>query len=423
MSDWQRLSLKEILPVSIPGEWGYEPTGIGDTIVLRAADFTKDCKLRRSIGVERKIPFQKLSTRILKYGDILIEKSGGSPDQPVGRAVFFDREQAKQVYSFSNFLQLLRVSEDYDNKFVHYLLTFLYNSGGVYRYQQQTTGIINLKLEHFLLEEVDVPAIISEQYRIAKILNLIDQTLEKTETLIHKYQQIKSGLMHDLFTRGVTAEGKLRPPREQTPELYKESPVGWIPKDWETGGISSFAKIHNNLRLPLSSEVREGMSGEFPYYGPTGILDYINHYRANGKFVLIGEDGDHFLKSDRVEMTQLVNGKFNVNNHAHLLTGDNGCLTEWIYIYFLHRDITFWLTRQGAGRYKLNKFALENLPLKVPKPEEQKLIIQRVLHIRNTVGSYCVELEKLQNKKSGLMHDLLTGKVQVKVDQKEPAHV
>ena len=57
--------------------------------------------------------------------------------------------------------------------------------------------------------------------------------IEQTETLIAKYQQIKAGLMHDLFTRGVTPDGKLRPTRAEAPQLYQESPLGWIPKEWE----------------------------------------------------------------------------------------------------------------------------------------------------------------------------------------------
>ena len=69
--------------------------------------------------------------------------------------------------------------------------------------------------------------------KIARILQTIDQAIEKTEALIEKYQQIKAGLMHDLFTRGIGADGKLRPPREQAPELYQQTPIGWIPKEWD----------------------------------------------------------------------------------------------------------------------------------------------------------------------------------------------
>ena len=78
-----------------------------------------------------------------------------------------------------------------------------------------------------------VPADYGHQEKIARILQTIDQTIEKTEALIEKYQHIKAGLMHDLFTRGIGADGKLRPPHEQAPELYQQTPIGWIPKEWE----------------------------------------------------------------------------------------------------------------------------------------------------------------------------------------------
>jgi type I restriction enzyme S subunit len=142
---------------------------------------------------------------------------------------------------------------------------------------------------------------------------------------------------------------------------------------------------------------------------------YIDEYRVSGKFVLIGEDGDHFLKYKTQEMTLLINGKFNVNNHAHILQGKDNILTEWLHLFFLHRDITLHLTRQGAGRFKLNKAALMELPLVAPKyPAEQ----DRILHVmnilrRNQMNSIS-NLDKLKLEKTALMQDLLTGKKCVK---------
>lgn len=231
MSNTVEYKLTEIFPVSFSGEWGSDPLGEGNALVLRAADFTKDCTLRPIVGATRNIPKIKLGNRVLKNGDILIEKSGGSPEQPVGRVVFFDRDHEGLVYVHSNFLQLLRVADYFDSKFSYYLMVFLYFSGRVFRYQQQTTGIINLKLENYLREKVVVPAL-PTQRRIQYILSIIDQTIEKTEALIEKYQQIKAGMMHDLFTRGIGSDGKLRPPREQALELYQHTPIGWIPKEW-----------------------------------------------------------------------------------------------------------------------------------------------------------------------------------------------
>ena len=156
------------------------------------------------------------------------------------------------------------------------------------------------------------------------------------------------------------------------------------------------------------------MQGDYRYYGPTGIFDYIDEYRVEGKYVLIGEDGDHFLKHKSQEQTILVEGKFNVNNHAHILEGSKDCLTEWIHLFFSHRDITLHLTRQGAGRYKLNKTSLLNLDIALPKVDEQSEIIKRVEVLKKKNEKDKLNLTKLQSLKAGLMQDLLSGKVRVK---------
>jgi len=76
-----------------------------------------------------------------------------------------------------------------------------------------------------------------QQQRIAEILSTVDEAIEQTEALIAKTQAIKAGLMHDLFTRGVLPNGQLRPPREEAPQLYKQSPLGWIPREWEVAEL------------------------------------------------------------------------------------------------------------------------------------------------------------------------------------------
>ena len=111
-----------------------------------------------------------------------------------------------------------------------------------------------------------------------------------------------------------------------------------IPSDWEMSTVGEAFEICNNLRLPISEEERKKIKGEFPYYGPTKIQDYINEYRIEGRYALIGEDGDHFLKWRELPMTLLVEGRFNVNNHAHIILGvDN--LTDWFFYFFNHSRI------------------------------------------------------------------------------------
>jgi type I restriction enzyme S subunit len=116
------------------------------------------------------------------------------------------------------------------------------------------------------------------------------------------------------------------------------------------------------------------MEGPYPYYGPTGRLDSIADFRLDGTFALIGEDGDHFLDVEKKPQTILVSGKFNVNNHAHVIESTDMCSAEWFYNYFRHRSLTPFLTRQGAGRYKLNKAALQEIPIILPPAEQQSAI-------------------------------------------------
>lgn len=252
------------------------------------------------------------------------------------------------------------------------------------------------------------------QKKIAKILTTIDQLIEKTQALIDKHTAIKQGMMADLFTRGIDpTTGQLRPPVEKAPHLYKETELGWVPKEWVVSNIGECCVVSNNLRKPISAEEREKIKGDYPYYGCAGILDYINEFRVDGKYVIIGEDGDHFLKFSYQPMTILIAGKFNVNNHAHIISGTEICSTEWFHCYFVHRDITYYLTRQGAGRYKLKKETLLELPILLPSIEEQKEIFKRYSSINERQIRESTSLEKAETIKNGLMQNLLTGKVKV----------
>ena len=156
--------------------------------------------------------------------------------------------------------------------------------------------------------------------------------------------------------------------------LKKLGRIKHIPDGWRLTTIGKACIVRNDLRKPISVDERAKMQGKYPYYGPTGLLDYIDEYLVEGEFALIGEDGDHFLKPQEKRQTLLLDGKFNVNNHAHIIQGTEQCLAKWFYLYFHHRDITNLLSRQGANRYKLNKETLKKIPILLPGIEEQRNI-------------------------------------------------
>ncbi|WP_333679146.1 restriction endonuclease subunit S [Dyella sp.] len=183
-----------------------------------------------------------------------------------------------------------------------------------------------------------------------------------------------------------------------------------LPESWELSTVGKCCAIKNNLRLPLSTEQREKMKGPFPYFGPTGALGYIDHFRIDEEFALIGEDGDHFLKFKERPMTILFNGKANVNNHAHVIVNSEKCLASWFFYWFMHRDLTSVLSRQGVGRYKLTKAGLEELEIAIPPLEEQYKIV-RIFSIWNkTIATTEHLLATTRKQKQAMLARVLTGK-------------
>jgi type I restriction enzyme S subunit len=200
---------------------------------------------------------------------------------------------------------------------------------------------------------------------------------------------------------------------DTTDAIYQDARITWHPQDWVLKRLAEVCYVRNHLRKPLSDDERQQMQGPYPYYGPTSQVDSLSDFRLDGVFTLIGEDGDHFLKYDRMSMTQLITGKSNVNNHAHILEGLDSCCTEWLFHFFRHRNIVHFLSRQGAGRYKLNKQTLLRLPVLVPPLAEQK----RIAAILSEWDRAIELTEKLiaakQQRKAALMQRLLTGNVRL----------
>ena len=186
--------------------------------------------------------------------------------------------------------------------------------------------------------------------------------------------------------------------------------VKLVPDGWNFTYIGKAFAIKNNFRKPISEEERNKNPGPYPYYGPTKIQGHIGTFEQDGSYVLIGEDGDHFLKYETQPMTQLVDGKCTVNNHAHIIEGTNKATREWFYYYFMHRDIFSFLSRQGAGRYKLNKASLEKIPVLIPPVKEQKKIAQILSTWDKAIATTEHLLANSQQQKKALMQQLLTGK-------------
>jgi type I restriction enzyme S subunit len=168
---WDYKKLGEVTS-TINGLWtGKKPPFI-NIAVVRNTNFTKDCKLDMTNVAYLDVEEKQFSTRKLQYGDIIIEKSGGSEKQPVGRPVLFNIKEGN--YSFSNFTSTLRINNksELDPHFLHYSLLGAYFRGATSKMQAKTTGIHNLDFKAYLRLLIPIPTI-EEQQQIVSELDLL----------------------------------------------------------------------------------------------------------------------------------------------------------------------------------------------------------------------------------------------------------
>lgn len=186
--------LEDLIEKPLSGEWG---KGEGDVNVIRTANFTNVGKIDFSEIVGRDISSNKVKDKQLKLNDIIIEKSGGSPSQPVGRVVFFDSDG---LYLCNNFTSVLRpIDTLVYPKYLHYILFCNHKFGFVTKFQNKTTGIINLQLAKYIKNTKIALPPLAEQEQIAAILDAADSLRQKGQQLIDHYTALSQSLFLDMF--------------------------------------------------------------------------------------------------------------------------------------------------------------------------------------------------------------------------------
>jgi len=190
--------LKDLIVEKISGEWGVEPSDDEGIHVIRTANFLNSGAIDYSRLVRRKIDPAKINKKRLITGDVLIAKSGGGPSQPVGRVVYFNSPD-DHTYLCNNFTAALR--PDLAKVFPRYLFLVLHDLhrvGQTLRFQNKTTGILNLKLYKYLETEVQLPSL-DEQKRIAYLLSKVEGLITHRKQHLQQLDDLLKSVFLDMF--------------------------------------------------------------------------------------------------------------------------------------------------------------------------------------------------------------------------------
>lgn len=203
---------------------------------------------------------------------------------------------------------------------------------------------------------------------------------------------------------------------EQVTALYKHRFIelqpfnGTMPDDWHLGTVSEITELHDSKRIPLSSRERADLAKIYPYYGATSVMDYVDRYLFDGIYLLLGEDGT-VVDSKGFPILQYVEGKFWVNNHAHIITGRNGFSVELLYLLFSLTSVQSIVT--GAVQPKISQANLNKVPVIIPSEAELKAFDATIQPIFTQIRNLRAENDRLATTRDTLLPKLMSGELDV----------
>ena len=399
---WKMVKLCEVISKKISGEWGVEAKDDNSVFVLRTTNFKNNGELCYENVVKRQIDRKKIENKKMLSGDILIEKSGGSPNQPVGRVVYFAGDR-KNIFLCNNFTSILRPNEKVHPKFLFRYLYSIYKKGKVLKYQNKTTGIINLKLDQYLKEEIPLPSL-SDQERIAAILDKADSIRKKRREALEKCDEFLKHAFLDMFGDPAT------------------NPKGWK--------VVDLKKLSIKIQIgPFGSQLhkKDYINDGIPLINPKNIIDM--KIIPQKSFTISKEKFNEFPKYHLKEGDIIMARRGEMGRCALITNKESNwfCGTGSLYVRpkrqlvnstYLLRILTDDYIKNilnheslGITMCNLNKGIVSKLPILLPPIEFQKQfakIVERTEAMKSRMRS---SLEELDNNFNKLMQMAFKGEL------------
>lgn len=363
---WQLKKLEDLLTFYIGGDWGKDEHFIDENFdfafCIRGSEIKDWNKNKGNTASLRKIKKTNIEKRKLQEGDILVEISGGGPEQPVGRTVLID----KAVLSYkpeipkicTNFLRLIRPSNEANPFFLNLFLTLFYNSSEIGKYQAGSNNLRNLKFPDYLRIEIPLPPLPEQQAIVAKIEELLSELENGKQQLLTAQQQLKvyrQSLLKAAF------EGKL---------TNKNVKDGELPKGWKWALIGDICDMKAGFFVKADNIEKECKDGLFPCYGGNGLRGYTNSFTHKGKYSLVGRQGALCGNVHR------VNGVFHATEHAVVTSPKVGLNTDWMFYKLTAMKLNQYSA--GAAQPGLSVNKLLKIEVCYPPLAEQQLIVDEL---------------------------------------------
>ncbi|MCB8820924.1 restriction endonuclease subunit S [Microvirga rosea] len=352
----------------------------------------------------------------LKAGDVIVTKDSETSND-IAIAAYVPEAMPGVVCGYH--LALIRPNASTYGEFIKRFFDSAYAKSC---FAVRANGLTRVGLSQYSLDNVVVPTPPSEeQVAIATFLSRetgkIDALVEEQKRLIALLKEKRRAAISHAVTKGLDPSVPM-----------KDAGIDWlgnVPEHWELGALKRFVSFLDGKRVPLSSEERSHRSGRYPYYGASGIIDWIDEFIFDEDLILVSEDGANLINRS-TPISFIATGQYWVNNHAHILRPHDGQLVYWSE-RIEAIDLVPFVT--GSAQPKLTIDALANLPIAVPpSASERDKITSKILSIKASIGPLIQEAEAaimlLQERRSALISAAVTGKIDVRglvPDQAEAA--
>lgn len=389
---WVATSLSEVVEHSIGGVWGGE-SGADEVevTVVRSTEFTKRGFLNFETGVPRSIKLSQLKSRELKPGDILLEKSGGGPDQPVGRVVFVT-DAIPEKFVCSNFVQLVRPnSKQVEPLFLFHIMWRWHAMNRTLEFQAQTTGIRNLRTPDYLEQEIKLPPL-PEQKRIVDLISSVDFYIDALEQQAESARKSRSAVLHEMLSAGgegwtettlgeVATWGSGGTPKADNPELY-DGDIPWcVIGDLTEAEVWKTEKKITKLGLENSSA---------KMIEPGSVL--LAMYGAS-----IGRTG---ISAIPMATNQAI---------AFARCDTEILIPKYLLAYLQTQKTKFVEMGQGAAQPNISQTIIKSWPVSLPDIPYQQKLVSMIEFFDSTLFELLSTIESARELRSGLLSDLLSG--------------